>query len=48
MVYTLEYQLLDEDGKQLDEGGLNYSDLERAKQAVKDVEYALRHVVIKC
>ena len=46
MVYTLEYQLLDDDGNQLDEGGLNYTDLKRANQAVNDVEYALRHVVI--
>lgn len=44
MVYTLEYQLLDDEGKQLDEGGLNYTDLKRAKRAVNDVEYALRHV----
>ena len=44
MVYTLEYQLLDDNGNQLDEGGLNYTNLKRAKKAVKDVEYTLRHV----
>lgn len=42
MVYTLEYQLLDDDGNQLDEGGLNYIKLKTAKEAVENVEYILR------